>query len=185
MRHWVAALAVLIAGTATAETLVTVRPPVTTVRPAAEFRLSSLPDVSSPALRIDDPRSPLRSGYGGSMVDLFPFEGGNFHLSGGPRLFGRAGRLRSVEPETLRLLPSFRGGPRLSRRFSPALLVGYGRIVERGLALGVDAGMVMGRIMQTPDRIGRFNRGRLDAVVGSARQSRDNALVRATALYRF
>lgn len=185
MRHWVAALAIAATGSAGAEPLVTVRPPAPAPRPAAEFRLNSLADHTSPALRIDDPASRLRSGYGGSMVDLFPFEGGNFHLSGGPRLFGRAGRPRSVEPENLRLLPGVRGGPRLARRFTPALLVGYGRTVERGLALGIDAGLVMGRIMQMPDRVGRFNRGRLDAVVGRARLERDNALARMTALYRF
>lgn len=185
MRHWVAALAVIVAGAAGAEPLVTVRPAAPAVRPAAELRLHSLPDHANPALRIDDPRSRLRSGYGGSMVDLFPFEGGNFHLSGGPRLFGRAGRPRSVEPENLRLLPAFRGGPRLARRISPALLAGYGRTVERGLALGVDAGMVMGRIMQAPDRSGRLNRGRLDTPAGRARPERDNMVARATALYRF
>lgn len=182
MRHWLAALAVMATGSAAAEPLATVRP---AARPAVDFRLHSLPDHASPALRIDDPASKLRSGYGGSMVDLFPFEGGNFHLSGGPRLFGRTGRPRSVEPESLQYLPTGRGGPRLSRRFSPALLVGYGRTVERGLALGVDAGLVMGRIMQMPDRLGRFNRRRLETVVGSARQGHDNALLRATALYRF
>ena len=185
MRLWMAALAVWGAGTAGAEPLATVHPVAHVARPAAAYRLSSLPDHSSPALRIDDPASRLRSGYGGSMVDLFPFEGGAFHISGGPRLFGRAGRPRAIEPENLRLLPTTRGGPRLGRRFSPALLIGYGRTVDRGLALGVDAGLVMGQIMQTPDRLGRLNRRRLDAGPGGNRQSRDNALLRATALYRF
>ena len=182
MRHWVAALAAMMAGPALADPPTTAR---LNARMVADFRLHSLPDHASRELRIDDPASKLRSGYGGSMVDLFPFEGGNFHVSGGPRLFGRTGRPRSVEPQNLQYLPSGRGGPRLARRFSPALLVGYGRTVERGLALGIDAGLVMGRIMQTPDHFGRANRRRLETVVGSARQGHDNALLRATALYRF
>lgn len=185
MRLWVATLAFLYAGSAGAEPLATVHPVVPVARTTAPYRLAVLPDHSSPALRIDDPASKLRSGYGGSMVDLFPFEGGAFHISGGARLFGRAGRPHAVEPENLRLLPTGRGGPRLGRRFSPALLIGYGRAVDRGLALGVDAGLVMGQIMQTPDRLGRLNRRRLDATPGSGRQGRDNALLRATALYRF
>lgn len=162
----------------------TVRLPVQPARVASELRLLRVADQSNPALRINDPRSPLRSGYGGSMVDLFPVAGGKFHFSAGPRLFGRAGRPRTTEPESLQLLPA-RLGPRLARRFSPALLAGYGRTVDEGLALGVDAGMVMGRIVATPDRIGRVNRQRLDQVVGRGRQERSNALARVTALYRF
>ena len=165
---------------------VTVRLPVAAPRAPAELRLFPLADQSNPALRIDDPRSPLRSGFGGAMVDLFPIAGGKFHLSGGPRLFGRAGRRLLVQPESLRLLPAFRG-LRSVRRFSPALLVGYGRTVERGLAFGIDAGLVMGRIVQTPDRLGRLNRARADAGLwrSGSRRERDNELVRMTALYRF
>lgn len=189
MRHWLAALTVAAgaagAGPALADPPVTVRLPDAASPRAAVFRLRPLRAISNPMFRIDDPRSPLRSGFGGSMVDLFPFAGGNFHFSGGPRLFGRAGRRRSVEPENLLLLPSFRGGPKLSRRLSPAMLVGYGRTVERGLTFGIDAGLVMGRVLQTPDRLGRLNRERADAESRGMRRGRDNEIARMTALYRF
>lgn len=189
MRHWMAALTVAAgvagAGPARADPPATVRLPDPGSRAAAAFRLRPLVVPSNPTFRIDDPRSSLRSGYGGSMVDLFPFAGGNFHFSGGPRLFGRAGRPRLIEPENLRLLPSFRGGPKLSRRLSPAMLVGYGHTVERGLTFGVDAGLVMGRVLQTPDRLGRLNRERADAESRGMRRGRDNEIARMTALYRF
>lgn len=185
MRRWMTLVA-MIAAPALAQTPATVRAPAAPPLAPADLRLPLLLAWSNPALRIDDPRSPLRSGYGGSMVDLFPSAGGNFHLSGGARLFGRAGRRRPIQPESLRLLPAFRG-PRLARRFSPALLVGYGRTVERGLALGVDAGMVIGRIVQTPDRLGRLDRARAETGLWreTSRRERGNGLVRMTALYRF
>ena len=183
MRHAMAALAVMAAGPAWADPPATVRLP-SPPRVMSALRLSVLPDRSDATLRIDHPRSLLRTGYGGSMVDLFPIAGGNFHLSGGPRLFGRAGRPRRVEPENAALLPAFRAGPKLGRRFTPALLVGYGRPVDRGLSLGVDAGVMMGRVQPMPDRLGRFNRQRLEAVVGRGRE-RPNQLARVTALYRF
>ena len=184
MRHWVAALAVIATGSASAEPLVTVRP---VARPATDFRLHSLPDHSNPALRIDDPASKLRSGYGGSIVDLFPFAGGNFHFSAGPRLFGRAGRPRKIDPESLLLLPAFRAsGPRMSRRLAPAMLVGYGRTVDRGLAFGIDAGLIKGKITAVPDRVGRLNRSRVSGDLARGRAEPPmNQLIRMTALYRF
>ncbi len=185
MRHVTAAWLAMVAAPALAGTPAATRLADVPARNAADLRLPKIVDQSNPALRIDDPRSPLRSGYGGSMVDLFPVAGGKFRFSAGPRLFGRAGRPRATEPESLQLLPTSRLGPRPARRFTPALLAGYGRTVDQGLALGVDAGMVMGRIVATPDRMGRFNRQRLDRVVGRSRQEHANALARMTALYRF
>lgn len=185
MRRCATAWLVMAAGPALAASPATVslRAP---VRPSAAFRLPTVAVPEHPTLRVDDPRSMLRTGFGGGVVDLFPFEGGKFHLSAGPRLFGRAGRPRAVTPENLLLLPAFRG-PRYARRFSPALLVGYGRTVDRGLSFGVDAGMIVGRIAAAPDRMGRLNRSRADADLqrdGEGRV-RDNEVVRATALYRF
>lgn len=153
---------------------------------ASPFRFRrALAADSDPTFRVDDPASLLRSGYGGALVDLFPFEGGKFHLSGGSRLFGRAGRPRQIQPESLRFLPSLRsGGPRTPRRFSPTMLVGYGQVVDQGFAVGVDAGLVMGRIGLAPDRLGRLAR-RLDAGEGHGRRAGMNQLARVTALYRF
>jgi hypothetical protein len=151
----------------------------------AEFRLKPIALPANPALRLNGSRSMLQTGYGGALIDLFPFEGGKFHLSGGGKLFGRAGRPRSPESEPLRPLQAFRAGSLRPGRRSPAMLVGYGRTVEQGLALGVDAGLVMGRVGATPDRPGRLNRGRLDAIDGRGRRTPLNQLARVTALYRF
>ncbi len=156
--------------------------PAPPARVASPFRIVSAILSDDPSFRIDDPRSMLRSGYGGSMVDLFPFEGGKFHLSGGGHLFGRAGRPRPVaaDPESLRYLQPFRAGAlRAGRRFSPAMLVGYGRTVEQGLAIGIDAGLVMGRVGVTPDRLTRHR------LYANGARGRMNELARVTALYRF
>lgn len=86
------------------------------------------------------------------------------------------------------LLSAFRAaGMRATRRFSPVMLIGYGHSVERGLALGFDAGVVMGRIVQTPDRLGVLNRARANAAVWRGQRERGtmNQLARMTALYRF
>lgn len=159
----------------------------TPLRPVASpYRLSIAAAPDLPSMRLDDPQSLLRRGYGGSMVDLYPFEDDNLHVSGGGKLFGRAGlsRLAWGDPESLRHLPSLRAGALRGRRASPAMLVGYGRTVEQGLAFGVDAGIVMGRVGAAPERYGRLNRQRLDTLYGS-RRSGVNQLARVTALYRF
>ncbi|WP_425230492.1 hypothetical protein [Sphingomonas sp.] len=151
------------------------------------YRLKPVVTPANATFRINDPASMLRSGYGGALVDLFPFAGGKFHISAGPRMFGRPGRWRTIEPETLRLLPAFRpGGPRMSRKFTPSMLVGYGRTVDRGLAFGVDAGFTMGRMgLSSTDRLGRLNRSRLTSLDARERRSGINQLMRVTALYRF
>ena len=176
----------MMAGPGLAATPATVQMSAAPAHAAAAFRLPTVIVPENPTFRVDDPRSMLRSGYGGAMVDLFPFEGGRFHFSAGPRLFGRGGRIHALTPENQLLLPAFRG-PRYTRRFSPALLVGYGRPVEAGLSLGVDVGMVMGRIAATPDRIGRLNRARADMAIerGGGRRGGGNQIARVTALYRF
>ena len=151
---------------------------------AAGFRLRPIAVPTRPALRLNGPGSMMQTGFGGALVDLFPFEGGKFHLSGGGRLFGRAGRPRGPEIEPRPLQP-FRAGTLRAGRRSPAMLIGYGRTVEQGLALGIDAGVVLGRVGATPDRLGRLNRRRLDAIDGRGRRTPANGLARVTALYRF
>ena len=155
-------------------------------KPSGEFRLKRMTAPTDPQLQVDAPQSIVRTGFGGSMMDLFPIAGEKLHISAGGRLFGRAGRPRASDPESMRYLPAFRGGfGRGGRRFSPAMLVGYGRTVDRGLALGVDAGVVMGKVGATPDRLGRLNRRRLESVDGRGRQTPMNEIARVTALYRF
>jgi hypothetical protein len=152
---------------------------------ATVFRLPSVVAPLDRSLRFNDPESRLRPGYAG-MVDLFPLQGGAFRVSGGSRLWSRTGRWRWIEPESLRYLQPFRyGSLRASRQFRPALLVGYGRTVDRGLSLGIDAGLVKGKIGTMPDRLGRLNRERLNALGGRAMRPGMNELVRMTGLYRF
>lgn len=154
-------------------------------RAPVDYRIAVTPDEGDPALKVDDPRSMLRTGYGGALIDVFPWATGKFHLSAGGRLYRGNARVAAGAPESLRALPQFRAGPRLSRRVSPTLLVGYGHAVEHGLALGVDAGVVMGKVVQTPDRVGRLNRARIDAGLNGGQANRANGLARVTALYRF
>ena len=189
MRDWVAAPAVMVTGVPAIAIAGASGPVVRASRapaPPSDFRLKPVTVPVDPTLRVDDPRSMLRTGFGGAMVDLFPFEGGKFHVSGGGRLFNRPGQGRVVEGEQLRPLQPFRNGMlRGGRRFSPAMLVGYGHIVDRGLALGIDAGAVMGRLGATPDRFGRLNRRRLESLDGRGRRTSLNEIARVTALYRF
>lgn len=181
----VAAASVSVSGAVLADTpAATVRMP-TMPAPANTFRLRTVNVPASRVFRLGDPQSRLQAGYAG-MFDLFPFEGGAFRLSGGSRLFSRTGRWRAIEAEPLRYLQAFRAGSlRASRKFRPALLVGYGRTVDQGLSLGIDAGLVKGRVGTSPDRLGRLSRARLQEIGGRAMRPGMNQVVRATALYRF
>ena len=188
MRAAGAAVAMLVAGLSGAafadDPIATVRLPVQPA-PANAFRLKTVTAPANPTFRLNGPDSMLRTGYAG-MFDLFPFQGGNFRLSGGSRLFSRTGRWRSVEPASLQHLQPFRAGSlRASRQFRPALLIGYGRTVDQGLSLGIDAGIVKGKIGATPDRMGRLNRQRLSEIGVRGMRPGMNELIRMTALYRF
>ena len=184
MRRWAATVTMLgamLPGVATAADPAS--QPSAPPRIPAEFRVPTITRDAHPELRIDDPRSPLRRGFGGSMIDL-AIGGSNFHLSAGGKLFGRAGRPRASVVESQRLLPAYRGAGR-SRRFSPAMLIGYGGVVQPGLALGVDAGVVMGRITPGADRLSYLNREQLPTGAWRGRRDRINQIGRVTALYRF
>lgn len=194
MRDWIGGVIVLMLGVpampATAapssSPVADVRAPAPPSHAVSEYRLKPATAPADPTLRIDDPRSMLQTGFGGALTDLFPISGSKFHLSAGGRLFGRAGRPRAAELEPLRPLPPFRAGMlRGGRKFSPTMLVGYGRTVERGLAFGFDAGVVMGKLGATPDRFGHFNRRRLESLDGRGGRRPMNQIARVTALYRF
>ena len=153
--------------------------------PANAFRLRTVNVPVSRTFRLGDAESRLQPGYAG-MFDLFPFEGGAFRLSAGGRLFSRTGRWRAVDTEPLTYLQPFRAGSlRASRKFRPALMVGYGRTVDQGFSLGIDAGIVKGRVGNSPDRLGRLNRSRLEEIGGHAMRPGWNQVTRMTALYRF
>ena len=155
----------------------------------SEFRLPTVIAPADPTFKLDDPQSKLATGYGGSLINLFPFAGGKFHFSAGPRLFGAPGRPGLLAPESLQYLPAFRGsGMRMSRRMAPAMMIGYGKPLLQGFSLGVDGGVIDGKIVQGPDRVGHFNRSRVDAQLaggGRGAPSAFNPLARLTALYRF
>ena len=188
MRHWATTLGcVAMGGSALAAAPTTVQLPAATPHAPAEFRLKAIVAPANPIFQIDDPRSKLATGYGGALIDLFPIAGGKLHFSAGPRLFGRAGRPHLLDSEPLRYLPAFRmPGLRASRRMAPAMLVGYGRPVESGLSLGVDAGVIIGKITPTPDRVGHLNASRVATDLDRGRPEQPmNGLMRVTALYRF
>ena len=115
---------------------------------AGARRLDALPPVAV-ALVPDNQGSSaaLRRGFGASMTSFYPFAASGFHLSGGSRSTPRALAGKVVEPDYAALLWSPRGsGIRSTRRFSPAMLVGFDRPVADGVTLGLDGGMVMGRM---------------------------------------
>ena len=175
------------AGPALASPVMTVALPGAAPSAASAFRLPVVSVPADPTFRIDDPRSRLATGFGGALVNLFPIAGGSFHLAAGPRLFGRPGRPHLVTPASQLLLPAFRlPGLRPTRRMTPAMLVGFGRPVDAGLSFGVDAGVMKGKMVQGPDRIGRLNAARIDGELTRGRRGPAmNELVRMTALYRF
>ncbi|WP_174279731.1 hypothetical protein [Sphingomonas bacterium] len=186
MRHLLAMVTVGLAGPALAGPAVTVTLPTAAATRAQDFRLPTVIAPANHRFRLDDPQSMLATGFGNTMVNLFPFAGGSFHFGAGPRLFGRTGRPHLTTPEAQLLLPAFRvPGMRMSRRMTPALMFGFGKPVEEGLSFGIDAGFMKGKMTQGPDRIGRINHARIDGDLRRGRGPEMNQLLRMTALYRF
>ena len=154
----------------------------------ADFRLPTVIAPADPTFKVDDPASKFATGYGGSLINLFPFAGGKFHLSAGPRLFGNPGRPHLLTPESLQYLPGLRPtGMLMRRRLAPAMLIGYGKPLMQGLSFGVDGGVVDGKIVQSPDRVGHFNITRANAELAGGHNDGPalNPIARVTALYRF
>ena len=115
---------------------------------------------SKPAPVVDGPDGRLRTGFGGSLVGMYPVAGSGIHLSAGGRLFGRAGRPSGLDPEGEHLLAVPRGsGVSTSRggrrRPSPAMLVGVDHPVGNGLTLGVDGDAALGGMYRSAGRLGR------------------------------
>ena len=144
-----------------------------------DFRLhASAAATAKPAPLVDAPGGQLRTGFGNSQVELYPFANSGFHLSAGGRLYGRTGRPRT-DNEQARLLAGPRGpGLRSGRRSSPAALVGIAREVGDGLAVGVDGGAALGRIDNAPGRLRLTGRE-------SGGDGRVNEVGRVTMRYRF
>lgn len=151
-----------------------------------DYRLHAALPATPRTPVVDGPEGRLRTGFGGSMVGLYPLRNSGFHLSAGGRLFGRPGAPRTGEPETDRLLAMPRGtglgGRGGRRRPSPAMLVGVDRTVGQGLALGIDGGAALGRLYSSPGRLGRLLSGHRG---GGGAPGRLNEIGRVTMLYRF
>ena len=147
MRKWIGAAAVIGAGllaqSANAADKAWTLTSMTAVPVGADLRLRVLTVQSAdPAVNIDNEASRLRKGFGGSMIDYFPFGIDGFHLSSGGRM---TNRLSSPFHDQLRYAP--RGvGLRSSRRLTPAMTMGYSRRLEHGLTMGVEGGMAMGHL---------------------------------------
>ena len=185
MRVWIGAAAVIGAGLlaqdASAADKAWTMTSMTAVPVGADLRLRVLSVQSAdPAVNIDNEASRLRKGFGGSMIDYFPFGIDGFHLSGGGRMTNRG---PSVFHDNLLLYAPRQGGYRSSsRHLTPALTMGYSKQVEHGLTMGIEGGMVMGHLDSSyysvvhPSRFGRVsNEG-----IGSG-----NAVARLTAAFRF
>lgn len=143
----------------------------------ADFRLRVAVPASEPNWRMIGPDPLARRSASGALIDFFPFDD-RFHLSAGGRLLSRS-FARSTDPASLQLLPAMRtGSARAGRRFSPAMLMGYSETRPNGLALGLDAGVLVGQTDPSPDfRIRGGDRPRAPRGV--------NGLARMTVRYPF
>ena len=152
----------------------------TIVPVGTDLRLRVLTVQSAdPAVNIDNEASRLRKGFGGSMIDYFPFGIDGFHLSSGSRMNSR---LISPFHDNLLLYAPRGGGLRSSRRLTPAMTMGYSRQLQHGLTMGVEGGMVMGHLdsaYYSALRAPRSNR------LGDGGAHASNPVARMTVAYSF
>ncbi len=151
----------------------------TAVPVGTDLRLRLLSVQSAdPAVDVNNEASRLRKGFGGSMIDYFPFGSDGFHLSSGGRMMSR---LSSPFHDQLLYAPRG-GGIRSSRRLTPAMMMGYSRQLQHGLTMGVEGGIVMGHLDNNyysvirPARSNRLNEGG---------RSNENPVARMTVAYSF
>ena len=152
---------------------------------AADFGVHELTATQSAAPRIslDDEASRLRRGYGASMVSFFPLGSDGFHIGAGTRFWSRGTMRPSVEPAYARLLYAPRQMLlRATRRMTPALTMGYSRIVSTGLTLGVEGGAMLGKFDSLAGALVRPPRLRGDINDGAGRL---NQVARATMGWHF
>ncbi|SEM49377.1 hypothetical protein SAMN05192583_0398 [Sphingomonas gellani] len=152
------------------------RPPLRLTEPVGtrlgrdvRLRIATAPPARLPLQPMSG--APVRK-VGGALIDIYPFDD-HFHLSAGGRMLNRSVP-RGADPESLRTLPTGRAG----RRFSPAMLMGYSRGGATGIAVGVDAGVVVGRSDPAPDQ-------RLRGSDAAETANGINGLARMTMRYRF
>ncbi len=183
MRIWIGAAAVIGAGllaqsASAADKAWTMISP-TVVPVGTDLRLRVLTVQSAdPAMNIDNEASRLRKGFGGSMIDYFPFGIDGFYLSSGGRM---TSRLSSPFHDQLLYAPRS-GGLRSSRHLTPAMTMGYSRQVQHGLTMGVEGGMVMGHLdsnYYSALRAPRSNR------LGEGGRNTSNPVARMTVAYSF
>ena len=143
-----------------------------------DFRLHAAVPAAGSRPAIASRLARFRPAAGGSLVQLYPFAGSSLHLTAGNRMFARAARALPSELDTARLIAGPRAGRR-GLRSGPAALVGIGRDIAKGLAVGIDGGATLGRLDRAPNRLGGGQSERGD------REGGLNKIARVTALYHF
>lgn len=120
----------------------------TTLPIAGDFRLHATVAVTDQAPSVDAD-SRLRHRIASAMMEFYPVTGTGFHLSAGMRMFSRTNFMAEAEKFTGGLLfaPHGMGNSAVRngfKRYTPAMTVGYTRMIQRDLSLGLEAGSLLG-----------------------------------------
>lgn len=104
--------------------------------------------------------APLRHRLGSRMMEYYPVANSGFHLSAGARFFNVTNFNREAEKLSSLLWsptnPSFGSVRTGFRRKTPAMTAGYTQTFADRLALGVEAGTLLGRVnANMPGALGR------------------------------
>lgn len=141
----------------------------------------------------NDPFNPsgtaLHHRFASAMMDYYPVEGSGFHASFGARFYKKQYIQRDQQISTNGLLYVPRlprgggGGVRGFRRATPAATVGYTEMLRSNFVIGVEAGAMLGRAIDSrPDGRG------LNGLRGVERRDsamRTNPVVNVTFAYAF
>ncbi len=159
----------------------------------ADYRLhpliATLP--AQPGSMLDSQTARLRRGFGGAMADFYPLGIDGFHVSGGSRFYSHGpARAGVVDPRGLvdmryvTLLYSPRAMlARASRRMAPALTLGYTKLIQGGMSLGVEGGAMLGKFDTLAGSLAHAPRLRGDSLSDGA--SRLSQVARMTFGYHF
>ena len=150
----------------------------------ADLRLRVLTVQSGgSAVDVNDAGSRLRKGFGGSMIDYYPFAADGFFVAAGGRMTTRMTAPPKDGPAARLLNAPRPSGYRSSRHLTPALTMGYSKQIDRGLTMGVEGGVLMGHFDSSYYSVVRPSaRGRIGTVDdrGTA-----NQVARMTVAYHF
>ncbi len=159
----------------------------------ADYRLHPLVATlpAQPSLPLDSQTARLRRGFGGAMADFYPLGIDGFHVSGGSRFYSRgparAGVVDArglVDMRYVTLLYSPRSMlARASRRMTPALTLGYTKLIQGGMSLGIEGGAMLGKFDTLAGSLARPPRLRGDGLSDGA--NRLSQVARMTFGYHF